>query len=94
MIPALAPAARPTALAVDFVAELRLRGFDGDITHAHADRTVFATDNSIYQLPPQAVLSPRHELDVVRIAKLSAEPRFRSLTFSPRGGGTWTCRAT
>lgn len=90
MIPALAPAARPTALAVDFVAELRLRGFDGDSTHAHADRTVFATDNSIYQLPPQAVLSPRHELDVVRIAKLSAEPRFRSLTFSPRGGGTGT----
>jgi FAD/FMN-containing dehydrogenase/Fe-S oxidoreductase len=90
MIPALDPAARPTVLAVDFVAELRLRGFDGDITHAHADRTVFATDNSIYQLPPQAVLFPRHELDVVRIAKLGAEPRFSSLTFSPRGGGTGT----
>ena len=90
MIPALDPAAKPASLAIEFLAELRLRGFEGDIAHTHADRMVFATDNSIYQLPPQAVLFPRHEVDVVRIAKLGAEPRFSSLTFTPRGGGTGT----
>lgn len=90
MIPALDPAAKPTSLAVEFLTELRLRGFEGDIAQTHSDRTVFATDNSIYQLPPQAVLFPRHELDVVRIAKLSAESRFSTLTFAPRGGGTGT----
>ncbi len=90
MIPALDPAAQPASLAVEFLAELQLRGFEGDIAQTHADRTVFATDNSIYQLAPQAILFPRHELDVVRIAKLGAEPRFSTLTFAPRGGGTGT----
>jgi FAD/FMN-containing dehydrogenase/Fe-S oxidoreductase len=51
---------------------------------------VFATDNSIYQLAPQAILFPRHELDVVRIAKLAGEARFSALKFTPRGGGTGT----
>lgn len=90
MIPALRPDDRPSSLVVDYVAQLRLRGFEGDIAQGHADRTVFATDNSIYQLAPQAVIFPRHELDVVRVAKLAAEPRFSPLKFTPRGGGTGT----
>lgn len=90
MIPALQPAERTASLTLDYLAELRLRGFEGDIAHGHADRTVFATDNSIYQVPPQAILFPRHDTDVVRIAKLASEPRFRSLKFTPRGGGTGT----
>ena len=71
MIPALHAADRTASLALDYLAELRLRGFEGDIAHGHADRTVFATDNSIYQVAPQAIVFPRHELDVVRIAKLA-----------------------
>jgi FAD/FMN-containing dehydrogenase len=67
-----------------------LRGFEGDISHTYADRTVFATDNSIYQLTPQAIVFPRHELDVVRVAKLAGEQRFSAVSFSPRGGGTGT----
>jgi FAD/FMN-containing dehydrogenase/Fe-S oxidoreductase len=90
MIPSLQIADRPAALYTDFLAELRLRGFEGDITQTAADRTVFATDNSIYQVPPQAVVFPRNELDVVRIAKLSNEARFSSISFAPRGGGTGT----
>lgn len=90
MIPSLEPQDLPAALFSDFLAELRLRGFAGDITQTYADRTVFATDNSIYQLPPQAVVFPRNELDVVRVAKLANEPRFSAVTFSPRGGGTGT----
>ena len=61
MIPILKVADGPAALYADFLAELRLRGFEGDITHAHADRTVLATDNSIYQVPPQAAVFPRNE---------------------------------
>ena len=67
-----------------------MRGFEGDISHTYADRTVFATDNSIYQLTPQAIVFPRHELDVVRVAKLAGEQRFSAVSFSPRGGGTGT----
>ncbi|HSI61440.1 MAG TPA: FAD-binding and (Fe-S)-binding domain-containing protein [Ideonella sp.] len=90
MIPALHAADRTTSITQDYLAELRLRGFEGDIAHGHADRTVFATDNSVYQLAPQAILFPRHEVDVVRIAKLANEPRFSALKFTPRGGGTGT----
>jgi FAD/FMN-containing dehydrogenase len=90
MIPILKVADRPDSLYADFLAELRLRGFEGDITHSHADRTVLATDNSIYQVAPQAAVFPRNELDVVRLAKLSGEPRFSVITLTPRGGGTGT----
>ena len=90
MIPSLQARDGPASLYVDFLAELRLRGFEGDIGQRQTDRVVFATDNSIYQLPPQAVVFPRHELDVVRVARLAHEERFRSITFTPRGGGTGT----
>ena len=90
MIPSLNPLAQPGSVYSDYLSELRLRGFEGPVTQSAADRTVFATDNSIYQVPPQAIVSPLHELDVVRVAKLANEPRFKGVTFSPRGGGTGT----
>jgi FAD/FMN-containing dehydrogenase/Fe-S oxidoreductase len=90
VIPALATSDRPSSLTQDYLGELRLRGFAGDIAHAHADRTVFATDNSIYQVPPQAIVFPRHEQDVVLVAKIASEARFSTLVLTPRGGGTGT----
>lgn len=90
MIPRLIPRDVPSTLTTDFLAELQLRGFEGDTSHSHADRTVFATDNSVYQVAPQAIVFPRTEQDVARVAKLSSDPRFASVTFTPRGGGTGT----
>lgn len=90
VIPALYATEKPATLTHDFLAELRLRGFEGDVATSHADRTVFATDNSIYQLAPQAIVFPRHETDVVRVAKLAGEHRFNGLKLTPRGGGTGT----
>ena len=50
-----------------------------------------STDNSIYQLLPDAVVFPRSTADVALIARLAAqEPLFTSLIFTPRGGGTGT----
>ncbi len=49
-----------------------------------------ATDNSVYQLLPDAILFPRSTADVVLLARLAAEDRFKSLVFTPRGGGTGT----
>ncbi|MCY1485026.1 hypothetical protein D9M68_186420 [compost metagenome] len=54
------------------------------------DRAVLATDNSIYQVTPQAVAFPRDSDDLMRIAKLLAEPRFSDVVIAPRGGGTGT----
>ncbi len=90
MIPRLVPRDAPSTLTTEFLAELQLRGFEGDTSRSHADRTVFATDNSVYQVAPQAIVFPRNEQDVARVAKLSSDPRFESVTFTPRGGGTGT----
>ena len=40
-----------------------------------------ATDNSVYQLP-DAVIFPRSTADVALLARVAAEPRFKSLIFT------------
>ena len=55
---------------------------------ATARRLAVATDNSIYQRLPQAVVFPRHTDDVEAIGRLSAD--FPGVCFSARGGGTGT----
>jgi FAD/FMN-containing dehydrogenase/Fe-S oxidoreductase len=73
-----------------FVHALNESDFTGEIDRSHATRTVLATDNSIYQRHPLAALFPRDADDVAIIARLLAQPRFRSVTVAPRGGGTGT----
>ncbi len=43
-----------------------------------------ATDNSIYQLLPDAVVFPRSTADVALIARLASQERFSSLGLHPR----------
>lgn len=69
---------------------LEQQGFTGDTATSYADRLTMSTDNSIYQLLPDAVVFPRSTADVALIARLAAEPLFSSLIFTPRGGGTGT----
>lgn len=90
MIPALKPDDAPVSQYVEFLAELRARGFEGDISTGRADRIVQSTDNSVYQLMPQAVVFPRNATDVVRVGKLAAEERFGAVSLVARGGGTGT----
>src|SRR3954449_3737496 len=90
MIPRLTDTPAPASLYAVFLAELRARGFEGDLSALYADRTVLGTDNSIYQLMPQAVAFPRGTDDLVRVARLAADPRFTDVKLAPRGGGTGT----
>ena len=90
MIPRLTNTPAPSPLYAAFLAELRTRGFAGDLSLTHADRTVLATDNSIYQLTPQAIAFPRDADDLVRIARAAQDPRFADVKLAPRGGGTGT----
>lgn len=73
-----------------FTDALQTSGFRGDIKTDFATRLVTATDNSVYQLLPQAVVYPRGADDVARTLALLAEPRFHHLSMAPRGGGTGT----
>ncbi|QPI63787.1 D-2-hydroxyglutarate dehydrogenase YdiJ [Vreelandella venusta] len=75
---------------IAFLDALRARGFEGEIAPDYANRTVLATDNSIYQRLPQAAVFPKHAEDLERLAKLAAELPHRDVVLTPRGGGTGT----
>ncbi|MFV0573869.1 MAG: FAD-binding and (Fe-S)-binding domain-containing protein [Vibrio sp.] len=78
------------ALVVAYLNELKNAGFKGDIEQTYASRLAVATDNSVYQQLPQAVVLPKDTQDVQLIGKVGAQSKYDSVTFSPRGGGTGT----
>ena len=90
MIPHLPQLSAANETTGSFLRRLRQAEFRGEISDSDADRTVFATDNSVYRLTPKAVLFPRDTADVACCLKLLAEPGFRSVQLTPRGGGTGT----
>lgn len=73
-----------------FLDALRAEGFEGEVDQSYATRMVLATDNSIYQRQPRAVLFPRNAEDVARIATVLGQESFRGIVVAPRGGGTGT----
>ncbi|TVU87479.1 D-2-hydroxyglutarate dehydrogenase YdiJ [Vreelandella titanicae] len=75
---------------VRFLQALKTRGFEGEIAPDYANRTVLATDNSIYQLLPQAAVYPKHAEDIERLTRLAAQTTHRGIVLTPRGGGTGT----
>lgn len=90
MIPQLKQAPGVDLLVQDYLDALKQSGFSGDVATRYADRLTMATDNSIYQLLPQAIVFPRSTADVVLIARTGHLPQFAQLKFTPRGGGTGT----
>ena len=90
MIPQISQAPGVVQLVLNFLQALEQQGFTGDTATRYADRLTMATDNSIYQLLPDAVVFPRSTADVALLARLASQERFASLIFTPRGGGTGT----
>ena len=90
MLPRLSNIPQSDATVQHYLNELKKQHFEGDIATSYADRLSLATDNSVYQQLPQAILFPKNVADVVRLSKLANRPEFQSLTFTPRGGGTGT----
>lgn len=74
----------------DFLVRLKEAGFSGEMDDDYANRLVLATDNSIYQRLPQAVVYPTCITDLQSIATLLDESEFQQIVVSPRGGGTGT----
>ncbi|MCK0746612.1 D-2-hydroxyglutarate dehydrogenase YdiJ [Chromohalobacter nigrandesensis] len=73
-----------------FLEALDQAGFSGEIAPDYANRAVMATDNSIYQRLPQAVLYPRDAEDLACLARLAGREEFQAIVLAPRGGGTGT----
>lgn len=90
MIPRLTQSPQVSPAVERYIHALNESGFTGDTTTHYGDRLTLATDNSIYQLLPQAIVFPRSTADVILVMRLAAQNEFRSVTFTPRGGGTGT----
>ncbi|TFH90934.1 D-2-hydroxyglutarate dehydrogenase YdiJ [Vibrio ouci] len=90
MLPRLHSQSDVDPIVLTFLKELEAAGFTGDIESQFSSRLAVATDNSVYQQLPQAVVHPRTTQDVVLIGKLSNNSQCERITFSPRGGGTGT----
>ncbi|MBW4621178.1 MAG: FAD-binding oxidoreductase [Cyanosarcina radialis HA8281-LM2] len=73
-----------------FWEELGKSSFTGEIRADFASRLMMSTDNSIYQILPQAVVFPRTTADVTQLFQLANREEFQTITFAPRGGGTGT----
>lgn len=89
-IPKLANTPNLSEITKNFFASLVEQGFSGDIASSYAERLLLATDNSVYQQLPEGILFPKSIADVVILTRLAQRDEFRSLTFTPRGGGTGT----
>ncbi|ELR64834.1 Fe-S protein [Photobacterium marinum] len=90
MLPALTHQHSIDDVVLSFLTELENAGFSGDIEQTYASRLAVATDNSVYQQLPQAVVLPRSVDDLILIGKMGKNPAYKSVTFSARGGGTGT----
>jgi hypothetical protein len=69
MIPQISQAPGVVQLVLNFLQALEQQGFTGDTATSYADRLTMATDNSIYQLLPDAVVFPRSTADVALISR-------------------------
>lgn len=90
MIPAITKTSSTQKLYRDFVSDLRDSGFEGETHLDYANRTILATDNSIYQITPQGVVYPKHIQDLMLLTNLSHKSFYSDIVLSSRGGGTGT----
>ena len=88
MLPALDPQSSLEHSYQAYLEALERGGFSGDIEYSYSSRLAVATDNSIYQRLPQAVVLPRSVDDLSIIGQVAND--FPQVKFSPRGGGTGT----
>jgi FAD/FMN-containing dehydrogenase/Fe-S oxidoreductase len=74
----------------NLIEDLRRSGFQGDIETDYATRMVASTDNSIYQLTPQAIFYPRIEQDINLLLGCVYQQRAAGFSITARGAGTGT----
>ncbi|MFT6201515.1 MAG: FAD/FMN-containing dehydrogenase/Fe-S oxidoreductase [Granulosicoccus sp.] len=90
MIPSLNSTSPIQQKYLHFIDTLKTYGFSGELCPDYANRTVLATDNSLYQVLPQGVIYPKNISDLVTLTELSNMTQFHDIVLSPRGGGTGT----
>ena len=74
----------------EFSRSLKRIGFRGEVHLDQASRTALSTDNSVYELYPQAVVYPKNHEDLELLMSQLSKEEFREICIGPRGGGTGT----
>jgi FAD/FMN-containing dehydrogenase/Fe-S oxidoreductase len=87
-LPVVPPESAVEQKYLTFLDGLAKSTFSGEIEHSYSSRLAFATDNSIYQRMPQAVVYPKSVDDLSMLGKFAKQTP--SIQFSARGGGTGT----
>ncbi|WP_299496124.1 FAD-binding and (Fe-S)-binding domain-containing protein [uncultured Shewanella sp.] len=90
MLPKLSHKQTLEPVYLSFIEALNRSEFAGDVDTRYSARMVQATDNSVYQFLPQAVIYPKTQQDVQTALNLASQPLFTEIVFSARGGGTGT----
>lgn len=75
---------------ISYLDALKNVGFSGDIETTYASRLAVATDNSVYQCLPEAVVFPKSTQDLILLCQCSYGEAFKDIRFCARGGGTGT----
>ncbi|BCE02324.1 D-2-hydroxyglutarate dehydrogenase YdiJ [Marinicellulosiphila megalodicopiae] len=78
------------SLYLAFIDAVKAQGFKGELSTQYSTRTVLSTDNSIYQVLPQAIIYPKSTQDIQIVCSISNQSEFHKVKLSPRGGGTGT----
>ena len=73
-----------------FLGRLKQSGYSGDCETSYGARIVAATDNSIYQVLPEAILYPLQGQDINRIVEAICDRSDHTISITARGGGTGT----
>ncbi|WP_421439614.1 D-2-hydroxyglutarate dehydrogenase YdiJ [Agrobacterium tumefaciens] len=90
MIPRLTQDPHEDHLVDEYLVCVSKAGFRGDVSVDTSSRVVFATDNSIYEIAPKAVLFPRSIDDIATALRALSKPMFADVKLVARGGGTGT----
>lgn len=90
MIPRISQLPQISAEYKKFLHALKGKSFSGDIEDRYPARLLCATDNSVYQCLPAAVIFPKNANDIALALTLANNKEFSSISFAPRGGGTGT----
>ncbi|WP_341501115.1 FAD-binding and (Fe-S)-binding domain-containing protein [Gallaecimonas sp. GXIMD4217] len=88
MIPKMTQVPQLDAAYQTYLDALDQAGFSGDIETRYSQRLAVATDNSVYQQLPQAIVFPRSMADLALVGQVAKD--HPQVTFSARGGGTGT----
>ena len=73
-----------------YLEALKQSGFAGDCETSYGARIVAATDNSIYQVVPEAILYPATSEDIRLIVSVLTQFPDSDISLTPRGAGTGT----